>query len=259
MNMKATLTDQLIRPVAADVRRRIPTRHRPGHLGGYVWTALLTLCTLLAGAAEPDSSLATWLKSQADIQTWSADFTQTRMLKTFTQPLTSTGHVWFASPSRFRWELGNPPSTIAIHTAEEMLVIYPRLHRAERYPLTGAQQAGSWKDMLALLEAGFPRSQAEVESRFRIISTTVSNNVGLLTLQPKSAAARRMMPEVRIGFGTNDLTLRSTEMEFADGSRMRNDFSNQVLNPKLEDSLFSPKLGSEYKIIEPLAEQKGKR
>ena len=61
-----------------------------------------------------------------------------------------------------------------------------------------------------------------------------------------------MMPEVRITFGTNDLTLRSTEMQFADGSRMRNDFTNQVLNPKLDPDLFTPKLGSEYKIVEPL-------
>ena len=217
---------------------------------------LLTLSPTLA--AETDSALTTWLGAQAKIETWSADFTQTRMLKTFTQPLTSTGHVWFASPSRFRWEIGNPASTIAIHTADEMLVIYPRLKRAERYPLTGAQQAGSWKDMLALLEAGFPRSQAEVESRFRILSTTVSNSVGELTLQPKASAARRMMPEVRIGFGTNDLTLRSTEMQFADGSRMRNDFANQVLNPKLDEALFTPKLGDDYKIVEPMNDQKSK-
>src|SRR5213075_2084182 len=108
-----------------------------------------------------------------------------------------------------------------------------------------------WKEMLALLETGFPRSQAEVESRFAILSQSISNEVGQLTLQPKSAAARRLMPEIKISFATNDLTLRSTQMQFADGSRMRNDFGNQMLNPKLNQSLFTPQLSNDYKIVEP--------
>ena len=214
-------------------------------------TTFFTLLIVSAQAADSDQSLAAWFKAQGNIQTWSADFIQTRILKTFTQPLTATGHVWFAAPSRFRWEIGNPPSTIAVHQGDEMTVIYPRLKRAEHYSLSSAQ-AGPWKDMLSLLEAGFPRSQAEVESRFRILSQTLSNGVVQLSLQPKSAAARRMMPLVQIAFGRNDLSLRSTEMQFADGSRMRNDFTNQVLNPKLDEHFFTPKLGTDYKIVEPL-------
>ena len=33
---------------------------------------------------------------------------------------------------------------------------------------------------------------------------------------------------------------------------MRNDFKNPELNPKLDESLFTPKLESDYKIVEPL-------
>ena len=75
-----------------------------------------------------------------------------------------------------------------------MLVIYPRLKRAERYPLNG-EQAGPWKDALSLLEAGFPRSQAELESRFNVVSQTVSNTMLDVVLQPKSLSARRLMPQ----------------------------------------------------------------
>src|SRR5882724_7483799 len=81
-------------------------------------------------AADTNSLLATWLAKQPDIQTWSADFIQTRALKSLTQPLTATGHVWFAAPNRFRWELGHPPQTIAVRGSNEMLVIYPPLKRA---------------------------------------------------------------------------------------------------------------------------------
>src|SRR5437667_5010187 len=108
-------------------------------------------------ASGSSSALGAWLISQTNIQTWSAEVIQTRALKSLTQPLTASGHVWFAAPNRFRWELGNPPLTIAVRAPKEMLVIYPRLKRVERYPLEG-NQAGEWRDALALLEAGFPRS-----------------------------------------------------------------------------------------------------
>lgn len=202
-------------------------------------------------AAESTPLLTKWLNAQTNIQTWSADFAQTRTLKSLAQPLTSHGRVWFAAPNQFRWELGNPPQTIAVRQPTEMLVIYPRLKRAERYPLTG-EQTGPWRDALALLEAGFPRSQAELDSRFRVVSQTVADGICEVTLQPKSASARRMMPQIKIAFATNDFSLRATELQFADGSTMRNDFTNAVLNPKLEGGLFEPEVGKDFKIVEPL-------
>jgi outer membrane lipoprotein-sorting protein len=210
------------------------------------------LTVTLTRASDLNPVIQNWLSAQTNIQTWTADVTQIRSFKTLSQPLTATGHVWFAAPNRFRWEIGNPPQTIALRQSDQMLVIYPRLKRAERYPLTG-EQTGPWKDTLALLEAGFPRSSAELEARFRVISQSSSNDVCQITLQPKSAAARRMMPEIKIAFGTNDFTLRATELQFTDGSRICNEFSNAKLNPKLDENLFTPKLDSDYKIVEPLA------
>jgi len=206
---------------------------------------------IATAAADTNSLVAAWLSAQTNIQTWSADCIQTRTFKSLAQPLTATGHVWFAEPNRFRWELGRPAQTIAVRAEKEMLVIYPRLKRVERYPL-GGDQAGPWRDALALLEAGFPRSQAQLESTFRIVSQTLTNQTDEVTLQPKSASARRMMPQIKIAFGTADFSLRATELQFADGSTMRNDFYNAVLNPRLEDEIFAPKIESDFKIVEPL-------
>ena len=111
---------------------------------------------------------------------------------------------------------------------------------------------GQWRDALALLETGFPRSQAEMESRFRILSQTLTNQICEVLLQPKSASARQMMPQLKIAFNTNDFSLQATELQFADGSTMRNDFINPVLNPKIPPETFSPKIESDFKIVEPL-------
>jgi outer membrane lipoprotein-sorting protein len=202
-------------------------------------------------AADTNDPLDSWFAAQANIHTWSADFIQTRTLKTLTQPLKAAGRVWFAAPNQFRWELGNPAQTIALRQADQMLVIYPRLQRAERYPMTGAQ-TGPWKDALILLEAGFPRSRADLEAKFRMSSQSISNEVLTLALEPKSAGARRMIPQLKVAFATNDFTLRATELQFADGSTLRNAFSNPKMNEKIDATLFEPKLPSEYKIVEPL-------
>jgi outer membrane lipoprotein-sorting protein len=204
-----------------------------------------------AFSGETNSLLDNWLAAQPKIQTWSSDFIQTRTLKALTQPLTATGHVWFAEPNRFRWELGRPAQTIAVREPQEMLVIYPLLKRVERYPLT-SDQPGPWRDALALIEAGFPRNRSDLESHFRILSQTARSNACEIALQPRSASARRMMPQIKIVFGTNDLQLHATELQFADGSTLRNDFTNTVINPPVDAALFAPKIASDFKVVEPV-------
>ncbi len=211
------------------------------------------LAGLKVDAAESTLNplLAKWLDAQTNIQSWSADFIQTRTLKAMVQPLTATGHVWFAAPNRFRWELGNPPRTIAVRAPNELLIFYPKLKRVERFPLTGSQ-IGPWRDALALLEAGFPRSQADLLNTYNILSQKVTDDVGEVVLQPKSEAARRMMPQIKIDFDTKNFALRGTELQFADGSTMRNDFQHPVLNPKLDPKMFEPPIPNDYKVVEPL-------
>lgn len=221
--------------------------------------AVLAVCTFLFSsqqrnlAAETNSLLVAWLSAQTNFQTWSAEFVQTRTLKSLAQPLKASGHISFAAPNRFRWEIKEPSSTIALRAESELWVIYPKLKRAERYPLTGAS-AGPWRDTLALLEAGFPRTQADLESKFKVQSQVVTDRICEVSLQPRSSSARRMMPLLRISFATNDFSLRATELQFADGSTMRNEFTNSVFNPKLDPALFTPGLGGDYSVTEPTAQ-----
>jgi len=217
-----------------------------------VAAGLLLLPVSHAHATDTNAVLNSWLAAQTNLHTWTADFTQTRSLKTLAQPLVATGHLWFAAPNRFRWELGSPALTIAVRQADHMFVVYPRLKRAERYPLNGAQ-AGQWRDALALLEAGFPRNRADLDARFRILSLVETNGSWQLTLQPRSAFARKMMSEIRVGLAVSNFALTSTELVFADGARMRNDFTNGVLNPVFDEKLFDWKPPSDFKVTEPLS------
>ncbi len=211
--------------------------------------ALIAACD--APAAQVDPAVVKWLVAQTNIQSWEADFVQIRALKSLAQPLTAGGHVWFAAPNKFRWELGHPPQTIAVRAPQDLLVIYPKLKRVEKFPLTG-EQAGQWREALALLEAGFPRSQTQLEDEYNIVSQNVNDDTCRLVLQPKSAAARKMMPQIKIDFDTKNFSLRATELQFADGSTMRNDFKDPVLNPKIDPQQFEPPVPADYKVVEPL-------
>jgi outer membrane lipoprotein-sorting protein len=209
--------------------------------------AFQTLCS----AVELGPALTTWLAAQTKIQTWSADFVQTRSLKSLAQPLSSPGHIWFAAPNRLRWELGSPPQTIALRAGSELLITYPRLKRVEHFPLTG-EATGPWRDALDLLQATFPRSESELRGQYNIVSQNVSNQTCEVVLQPKSANARQMIPEFRIVFDTQDSSLRWTQLKFGDGSTLRNDFKQQVVNPKLDETIFQPVIPPDYKSVEPL-------
>lgn len=240
-----------------------PADRRPSDISGSIssrkaessalWISLVAFVIIFPQplCAQSNTALSSWLAAQTNIHTWSADFLQTRTFKTLTQPLTETGKVWFSEPNRFRWELGHPAKTIAVRASDEMLLLYPALKRVERYPLN-ATATGPWRDALSLLEADFPRSEADLTSRFNIQSQKLTDDVCELVLQPKSASARKMMPQIEISFDLKDSALRATELLFADGSKMRNDFTNTVLNPKLDEKLFAPEIPAGFKVIEPL-------
>ncbi len=213
---------------------------------------LFLLAAQLPAVAGPDAVLDQWFAAQKNLTSWSADFIQTRTLPTLTRPLIAGGHVDFALPGDFRWEIGRPAHTIALGHDSRMYVIYPLLKRAELYPL-GPDTPKQWRDMMSLLQAGFPRNRQEFTAQFKVLSLTATNGNWQIALAPASEVTRQMVPELDLGFATNDFQLASTEMFLMDGSRMRTDFTNAVMNPSLDRSTFVWQPPPDYKVTEPLA------
>jgi len=213
---------------------------------------LPALLFVLAGIpARSADLLDEWFAAQANLHTWSADIVQTRNFKNLAQPLVANGKVWVEVPNRFRWELGQPPQTIALRQPAELTIVYPRLKRAEKYPLLPAR-AGPWQDALALLEASFPQSRTNLEAKFQILALTQTNGVATLALQPRSAAARKFVARLEISFRSDDFTPFATALTFSDGSNLRNEFHHAVLNPPLERQMFEAKMDPGFTIVEPL-------
>jgi len=247
---------------------------RPGGTKKISWLSGFLIFLFLfatARAADSEAQFNKWFEVQTNLQSWSADFTQTRTLTVLNQPLVSHGKVW-VKRGEFRWELGQPgglpdasqpasnsaisppgqpPQTLVVRTPEQLEIIYPRLKRAEIYPLD-AVPSGPMRDALALLDASLPRDRAAMEKNFQLLSATETNAVLQMTLQPRREAARKFIGQVVIAFHTNDFIIASTEMKFADGSKLHNEFANVVLNPPLAPELFETNVPPDYSVVEPL-------
>jgi outer membrane lipoprotein-sorting protein len=238
--------------VAAGCKRGAHGVPRPTHRGLAIVGLFFCLLFIYAAAqaADYDAQFNKWFEVQTNLQSWSGEFTQTRTLTVLNQPLVSPGKVW-VKRGEFRWELGKPVQTVVLRTPDQLLILYPRLKRAEKYPLD-AVPTGPMKDALALLDASLPRDRASMEEHFRLVSASLTNSVLQMTLQPRSEAARKFIGQVVIGFHTNDFIIASTQMKFADGSILQNAFTNVVLNQPLSPDLFAAKVPSGYTVSEPL-------
>ena len=221
--------------------------------------AAMTMCVLLglltmstdARALDTNALLGSWFAAQTNMHTWAADFVQTRTLKTLSQPLTAPGKIWFEAPDTFRWEIGNPPQSIAMRKDDQLLVIYPRLKRVERYALA-SKAFGQWRGALALLDAGFPRDRAQLEAHFNIAKIAETDGGFQMTLQPKSPSARQFMTQIELVFRTNPFSMVSIDVKFSDGSSMRNDFKNEQLNPVIPPKTFDTTPEPGFTVVEPL-------
>ena len=219
----------------------------------FVYASLICCLAFSAAATQDETLLDAWLARQVAVKAWTAEVVQTRNIKALVRPLQAQGHVWFVQPNLFRWQLGTPPRTIAVRTQQELLIVYPQLKQIERYPFNNITDP-AMQQALALLEVGFPANPERFHARYELLSVNTTTQVHQFELQPKDEQARRLLARVRLDVSTGDLILMATELEFPDGSTMRNAFSHHKLDPDIDVSLFHIDTQG-YKVVEPL--QKG--
>ncbi len=177
-------------------------------------------------AQDAQQALDRWLAVQTPLKYWSAKVDQRRELSGIARPLTAPGRVWITQPDRLRWELGEPPRTIAIRKGDELLVHYPRLEQTERYALSGEVNPAG-QQALALLEVGFPSDAETFKRAYKLLSGALSDGAWVLTLEPTAAGSQRLLDQVRLWITAESWQLQATEFAFPDGSRMHNAFSEQ--------------------------------
>lgn len=189
----------------------------------------------------------TWLLSQTKRSAWEARVIQIRHLPALTAPLSAPGRLWFQAPDRFRWELGDPVQSVAISNGSTLLILTPELKRAELLDLA-AQDGSPGRDLLALLNSGFPKNSAEFQRRFDVLSVESIADQYQLQLRPRSIQARRWLTALTLEVGSENWDLIGTELHFRDGTRLRNEFYERRIKETLDPALFSVEVPEDYAV-----------
>jgi len=204
---------------------------------------LLTLSVNLLGDTQKESvgdisPLRAMIALQKSIHTLSADFTQSRSLKTLRDPLISHGKLWIQPQQFFRWELGTPPKTIVIGTPTETTVIQPFKKTAYKKirssPIGGTDTSEAFGMMSLPGNGDFDDFQREV----RILKTENSAGIFHVEFIPKNTEQVRGLTAIRLDFNSQTGQWIRLELLTRDGSSIRNDFTDIKTNQKLDPHLF---------------------
>jgi len=134
------------------------------------------------------SPLKTWIKAQGEIVSLRGNFSQERKIKVLRKTLVAPGRFWYQAPDQFRWEIGEPTRSIAIHSREKFTMINLEKGKAE------VQDIGDGDDtsrLVAYFHLSFPRDWESFQREFRILSVAESGGVLQAELEPLQPGSAR--------------------------------------------------------------------
>jgi outer membrane lipoprotein-sorting protein len=194
----------------------------------------IVLATLSLASAAPDPApLDAWLRQQASVRSLESEFVQERTLPSLKNPVTTKGRLWFRHPGFVRWELGQPPSAIAVSDGSVLTTIDTIDKRAQRRDLDDPQARA-----FTLLAAEAFRDRDAFHRSFELHDSRVVESIYQATLRPLDRRLRDKVPWIIIDLDTSLHRLRAIEMHFKDESKIRSIFSSTRLNPAIPDTRF---------------------
>jgi len=194
------------------------------------------LCTISLAKAD-DAVLNAWLKKQPTILSLDTTFTQERKLPALKNPTSTPGRLTFKKPGQFRWQLGEPPETLAISDGTTLTLIQTKEKTARQFPATSPQAA-----RFSLLSGKAFGSIEDFNQTFEVIEWRIVSGIHQYTLKPKDRRMRNQVPWIFLDIEPLQNTLTAMEMELQDKSRIRSIFKNPQINKPVEANLFKPDL-----------------
>jgi outer membrane lipoprotein-sorting protein len=198
--------------------------------------------SLKASPATPPPSpaelapLKAMLAAQKNVTSLSADFTQTRALRTLRSPLLIHGKLCFQAPDEFRWELGVPPKTIIIGSHDGLMMIQPFKKEAEKKQLSS--NAFSNAGNLGMMRIPGGGNFDEFQKKVQILCIKTTGSRCHVEILPRDPSAARGLASINLDFDRVSGHWVSFELITREGSSLLNEFSNVQINPKISHDQF---------------------
>jgi len=192
-----------------------------------------------AGFAADETTLKAWITAQGEIVSLRGTFSQERKIKVLRKTLVAPGRFWYQAPDQFRWEIGDPARSIAIHSREKFTLINLEKGKAE------VQDIGDGDDnsrMVAYFHLSFPRDWASFQHEFKVLSVVHSGDVFRAELEPLQPGSARGVRTITFEIDPKSYATRAFVLSLKDGSEMRTIFSAVQRDVPLPPSTFDASL-----------------
>ena len=189
-----------------------------------------------AQTAVDTKPLHVWLKKQQNIQSIQATFTQSRTLPSLRKPISTTGQLTMQKPNRFRWELGNPTSSMAVSDGTTTYLLDVAKLRARKIPVDDPAS----KPFSLMASQAF-ENKDQFHQTFHIQQQTVVDEVFQYTLILRDAAAAKHLREVILSISRAG-EIKAMELVLSDRSRIKTTMNVVKLNAPIAKDAFTPNL-----------------
>jgi len=192
-----------------------------------------------ANQGEARKVMAEWIEAQQSTEAVEVEFVQDRRLRGLRKPMRSAGKFWLVKSGNMRWQIGDPPKTIAVYDKETVTVVRPAKGEYKQRQLVATEEGSETERMF--LQTGLPTSLEQFE-KFATVHglTEVAVNPALtgVVLKLKDKKAASAVDRLVLYIDRKRQMLAGYEIAFRDKSEVVTQFSKIVKKESIPASTF---------------------
>jgi outer membrane lipoprotein-sorting protein len=146
-----------------------------------------------------------------------------------------------------RWEITDPAEKITTIQNDELLIYQPKIKSANRFKL------GKNKDKAEYLALGLGQSPSDLEQAYNISykGSEIVNGVdcSVLELKPKDPEVASIFSTITVWIRDDTGVSAQLKLEEPFQDYLLVNFSNEILNKKINDSIFKQKLPRNVEVL----------
>jgi len=196
----------------------------------------------LDGADKLNALVEQVVAHQRGLQSLRADFKQVKHSELLLEPATTHGRFTFLAPDRVRWDYVTPQDMVVAFTDDVVTTYFPGQKRAECVKISRRNRR-----FVRVLAGTQPLNDLRKNFSFALSDEGESAPYKLI-LEPIHRVLRHKLKNVVLEVDRKLLLPTVIEYVAADGDSTRYEFTDLVLNPKIDPQDFELSFGDEVQI-----------
>lgn len=184
-------------------------------------------------------------EKQKGIETWEADFIQTKAVSIMASRIISEGHVYFKKPNLIHWRYMKGSNLVMIFDGSEAWFYYPNLKEAERYK--NIERIISKFPLASGLELKDMNKRWDVRTL-----PSPSNGLIALELRPGERGEKRIFERMVLWLEEKRAIIKRVQIFEPGGDNTIIEFKRIKLNEKFPADTFTFKPPAGIKVTAPL-------